>query len=288
MNATPDRADSPTVRFVKMHGLGNDFVVIDRRTQSFEPTPALLKRYADRRTGIGFDQLLVVDPPRGDADVAWRIYNADGSEAQQCGNGARCVAALVAAGESRRVSLEGIGGRLEAAVGDEGLVSIDMGIPDFRPEALPFDLTAGGATSADGVYTMLADGKTMTFGAVSMGNPHVVIDVDDVADAPVDQWGPLLERHVAFPERVNVGFAQRLGPGHIALRVWERGVGETRACGTGACAAVAVLRAGGVLDERVTVALPGGELGIAWAGAGERLWMTGPATRAYEGSITTT
>jgi diaminopimelate epimerase len=271
-----------------MHGLGNDFVVIDRRAQEFHPTPERVKRYADRRTGIGFDQLLLIDHPAGDADVAWRIYNADGSEAQQCGNGARCVAALVTDGAPGRIVLEGAAGRLAAEVGEDGLVAIDMGVPDFRPAALPFDPAAGNATSDRGAYTMRADGAGVTFGAVSMGNPHIVIDVADVAEAPVEHLGPLLERHPAFPERTNVGFAQRLAADRIALRVWERGSGETRACGSGACAAVAVLRSQGALADTVTVRLRGGELIIAWPGEGQGLWMTGPATRAYEGKIATT
>jgi diaminopimelate epimerase len=163
-----------------------------------------------------------------------------------------------------------------------------MGVPDFRPSALPFDPSAAGATSADGVYTMQADGDAVDFGAVSVGNPHVVIEVADVATAPVSEWGPRLEHHPAFPERTNVGFAQRLADDRIALRVWERGSGETRACGSGACAAAAVLRARGVTAQRVTVTLPGGALTIAWPGEGQRLWMTGPATRVYEGTIAST
>ena len=288
MNAAVQRPRGGSVRFVKMHGLGNDFVVIDRRDQDFRPTPERLRRYADRRTGIGFDQLLLVDPPSGDADVDWRIFNADGSEAQQCGNGARCVAALVADGAPGRIVLEGAAGRLTAEVGNDGLVAVDMGEPDFRPASLPFDPAAADATSGDGAYTMLADGAAITFGAVSMGNPHVVIDVADVASAPVERLGPLLERHPAFPERTNVGFAQRLAADRIALRVWERGSGETRACGSGACAAFAVLRSRGAVADTATVELPGGELVIAWPGEGQRLWMTGPATRAYEGTIATT
>ncbi len=288
MNAASVRPPEVSVRFVKMHGLGNDFVVIDRRDQHFEPTAGRVRRYADRRTGIGFDQLLLIDPPSGEATVAWRIFNADGSEAEQCGNGARCVAALVTDGAPGRIVLEGAAGRLAAEVHESGLVSIDMGVPDFRPDALPFDPAAGNATSDDGAYTMLADGAAVTFGAVSMGNPHVVIDVPDVARAPVERLGPLLERHPAFPERTNVGFAQRLAADRIALRVWERGSGETRACGSGACAAMAVLRSRGAVGDSVRVRLPGGELAIAWPGEGQRLWMTGPATRAYEGTITRT
>ena len=217
-----------------MHGLGNDFVVIDRRSQAFSPSPELLRSYADRRTGIGFDQLLLIDPPTGAADVDWQIFNADGSEAGQCGNGARCVAALVADFRARRVSLAGRAGRLEAEVQADGLVAVAMGVPDFRPAALPFDPAAAGATSADGVYTMQIDGDAVDVGAVSVGNPHVVLEVADVTAAPVHEWGQRLEHHPAFPERTNVGFAQRVDADRIALRVWERGSGETRACGSGA------------------------------------------------------
>ena len=220
--------------------------------------------------------------------MSWRIFNADGSEAEQCGNGARCVAALVAGDVPGTIRIEGIGGRLDARVRDDGLVSIDMGIPSFEPAALPFDPAAGDATFADGAYTMRAGANTVSFRIVSMGNPHVVLTVDDVVESPVASLGPLLERHRAFPQRTNVGFAQRVAEDRIRLRVWERGSGETRACGTGACAAAAALRAAGMVADRVAITLPGGELTVEWPGAGERLWMTGPATRAYEGTIATT
>jgi diaminopimelate epimerase len=275
------------LRFVKMHGLGNDFVVIDRRTQPFTPTAGLVRRLADRRRGIGCDQLLLIDPADGDQDVRWLIFNADGSEARQCGNGARCVAWLVAGGTPATVRLHGAAGTITAEVRGDGLLSIDMGMPVFDPAALPFDPAAGDATIDDGVYTMRAGAQTVRFGAVSMGNPHVVLEVDDVAAAPVARLGPLLERHGAFADRTNVGFVERVAPDRIRLRVWERGSGETEACGSGACAAVAVLRARGVVDQRVSVELPGGELAVQWPGPPERLWMTGPATLAYEGTTAT-
>jgi diaminopimelate epimerase len=277
-------ASHEPLRFVKMHGLGNDFVVIDRRIQPFAPSAERVRRLADRRLGIGCDQLLLLDSPRGEADLSWRIFNADGGEAQQCGNGARCVAWLFAEGRPATVRMEGSAGTITAQVRNDGLVSIEMGAPDFEPGALPFDPAAGEATFADGVYTMRTGGGTVCFGAVSLGNPHVVLEVDDVNGAPVARLGPLLERHDAFPERTNVGFVERAGPDRVRLRVWERGSGETRACGTGACAAVAVLRRRGQVDARVTVELPGGELSIAWPGPAEPLWMTGPATLAYEGT----
>jgi diaminopimelate epimerase len=277
-------ASHERLRFVKMHGLGNDFVVIDRRTQAFAPSAELVRRLADRRLGIGCDQLLLLDSPRGEGDLSWRIFNADGGEAQQCGNGARCAAWLFAQGRPATVRMEGIAGTITAQVRSDGLVSIEMGVPKFEPGALPFDPASGKATFADGVYTMHTGVGTVRFGVVSLGNPHAVLEVDDVDAAPVATLGPLLERHDAFPEQTNVGFVEHTGRDRIRLRVWERGSGETRACGTGACAAVAVLRRRGRVDERVTVQLPGGELAIAWPGPTERLWMTGPATLAYEGT----
>lgn len=277
----------PGLRFFKMHGLGNDFVIVDRRVQPFDPDPERVRLLADRRRGVGCDQLLLIDPPAGAADADWRIFNADGGEAEQCGNGARCVARLVAGGGPRRLRLQGRAGTIVAEVRADGLVSVDMGVPGFEPAALPFDPAAGGATSDDEGYTMRAGAGTVRFGAVTMGNPHAVLEVEDVATAPVAELGPLLERHVAFPRGINVGFAQRIADDRIRLRVWERGSGETSACGTGACAAVAVLHRRGRVGERVTVGLPGGELGIAWPGPGARLWMTGPATLVYEGTTAT-
>lgn len=284
--SAPGQAAPAPLRFVKMHGLGNDFVVVDRRGQDFDPDPAIVRRLADRRTGIGFDQLLLLDAGRGPRDFRWKIYNADGGEVQQCGNGARCVALLAAAGRPAQLALESSGGRVLAEVRENGQVAIDMGVPDFDPHALPLDLTAANATIAEGVYTMQAGAQTVSFGAVSVGNPHIVLRVDDVAAAPVEQLGALLETHAAFPERTNVGFVQMLTRERLRLRVWERGAGETMACGTGACAAAAVMRARDASAERMTVELPGGELTIEWPGEGARLRMTGPATRAYEGSIT--
>jgi len=274
---------SAGVRFVKMHGLGNDFVVVDRRQQVFEPSAPQIRAMADRHTGVGFDQLLLLDPPESDGDVAFRIYNADGHAAEQCGNGLRCVARLFFESSARRrreMALESPAGTVRGRVQDDGRVAVEMGQPDFRPAALPFERTEQSPR-----YTIEVDGESVSFGAVSMGNPHVVIPVAAVTEAPVEWLGPRLEHHAAFPRGTNVGFLEIVDRRHVRLRVHERGVGETRACGTGASAAAAVARQWGEIDEEITVALPGGELTIAWGGAGEPLWMTGPAEKVYEGII---
>jgi diaminopimelate epimerase len=271
------------VRFVKMHGLGNDFVVIDRRQQNFEPRGDDIRRMADRHLGIGFDQLLILDPPSGDGDVGFGIYNADGRSAEQCGNGLRCVARLFYETSARRrrdLVLESPAGMIRARVMDDGAVAVDMGEPDFRPEALPF----AGVSSSES-YVLRAARREIRFGAVSLGNPHVVIPVDDVAHAPVDQVGSELERHEAFPRRTNVGFMQVVNRDKLLLRVFERGCGETRACGTGASAAAAVARRWQQTAASVDVQLPGGTLRIDWEGPGHHLWMTGPAERVFEGII---
>lgn len=271
------------VRFVKMHGLGNDFVVIDRRHQSCDPRPQDIRRLADRHTGIGFDQLLVLDPPKGEGDVGFGIFNADGAAAEQCGNGLRCVARLFFETSARRrrdLRLESPAGLISARVLDDGRVAVDMGEPDFRPSALPFSDVAPAED-----YRLEVAGRNVRFGAVSMGNPHVVVPVEDLARAPVATIGPGLETHPAFPRRTNVGFMQVTGRDRIALRVHERGCGETRACGTGASASAAVARRWGQTDREVTVSLPGGELRIDWEGPGNHLWMTGPAVKVFEGII---
>lgn len=272
---------SAGVRFVKMHGLGNDFVVIDRRYQSFTPQQEDIRAMADRHTGIGFDQLLLLDPPHADGDVAFGIFNADGRPAEQCGNGLRCVALLfyeTSARRRREMSLESPAGTVRARVMDNGMVTVEMGRPDFAPAALPFEATEQAAS-----YTIEVAGRPVEFGAVSMGNAHVVIRVASAAQAPVAEIGPLLERHPAFPKGTNVGFMEIVDRKRITLRVHERGCGETRACGTGASAAAAVARLWGETDDTVTVSLPGGDLDIAWRGDDEPLWMTGPAVRIYEG-----
>lgn len=268
------------LNFTKMHGLGNDFIVF--AANDALPSTRQLKALADRRTGIGFDQALAILPPRQTgSDLFYRIFNSDGSEVEQCGNGARCVAALVAHERNQPVlHMDCPGGRVNAELQPDGLVSIDMGIPDFTPAALPFI-----ADAQQDQYLVDAGGHAVTIGAVSMGNPHAVLQVADVAQAQVAELGPVLESHARFPRRVNVGFMQVVDRSHIRLRVFERGVGETQACGTGACAAVAVGRKLGLLDESVRVQLPGGTLQIRWPGPGHSLWMTGPAVTVFTGHI---
>jgi diaminopimelate epimerase len=270
--------------FTKMHGLGNDFIVFEAASATTLPDAARLRQLADRHTGIGFDQALVIGPPRREGTVAfYRIFNADGGEVEQCGNGARCVAEwLRLEGRARtpELPMDSPGGLVHARLLRPGLVSVDMGVPDFDPSALPFTAPAEAAR-----YHLQAEGEAIEFGAVSMGNPHAVLLVASVAQAPVARLGPLLESHPAFPRRVNVGFLEVVDPGHVRLRVFERGVGETLACGTGACAAVAVGRKAGRLAANVEVTLPGGVLDIAWGGPGEHIWMTGPAVVAFRGEV---
>lgn len=273
------------IEFKKMHGLGNDFIVLDAPPPSaWTPDPALISALADRHTGIGFDQALLIEPPRTPGTRAfYRIFNADGSEVEQCGNGVRCVAALLysrdpAAG--REFHLDSPGGRIGAKIGEDGLVSVDMGVPDFAPASLPFI-----APAESSVYPLSINDRELDIGAVSMGNPHAVLQVPDIGTAPVERLGPAIEHHPRFPRRTNVGFMQIVDRGHIRLRVHERGAGETRACGTGACAAVAVGRRHGLLDENVEVSLKGGMVMVSWAGGSAHLWLTGPAARVYEGTI---
>lgn len=270
--------------FTKMHGLGNDFIVFDAPSPDLCPSPATLRRLADRRTGIGFDQALVLAPPRQPGtDVYYRIFNADGSEVEQCGNGARCIARLVASRAARRdrtLSMDSPGGRVDARLRADGLVSVAMGVPDFDPRSLPFEADREAAS-----YQLELPGGPVEFGAVSIGNPHAVIRVRSVDAAPVDSVGPAMENHPRFPRRVNVGFLEILAPDHVRLRVFERGVGETQACGTGACAAVAVGRRHGPLAEAVRVDVPGGRLVVQWPGPGEQIWLTGPAETAFEGHV---
>ncbi len=268
------------IEFTKMHGLGNDFIVLDAPAPSAEQ----LRRLADRHTGIGFDQALVLEPPRrADTAVFYRIFNSDGVEVEQCGNGARCIAALL---HRRGLAPEGTflmdspGGLVRARIQGPELVSVDMGVPNFDPHSLPFE-----AESEAPVYRIDAAGEQVEIGAVSIGNPHAVLTVPSVDDAPVERLGPAIESHPRFPKRVNVGFMQIVDRNHIRLRVYERGAGETMACGTGACAAVAVGRRHGRLDESVQVSVRGGDLRVNWAGPGEPIWLTGPAVIAFEGRV---
>jgi diaminopimelate epimerase len=271
--------------FTKMHGLGNDFIVFDAESPRDLPSRAEFRRLSDRRTGIGFDQALVLEPPRrAGTDVYYRIFNADGSEVEQCGNGARCIARLVAsrrrASLDRSLVMDSPGGLVNARLRQDGLVAVAMGVPDFTPASLPFEADAPAAS-----YHLDTDAGPVEIGAVSIGNPHAVIRVRDVTLAPVDTVGPAVENHPRFPRRVNVGFLEILSPDHVRLRVHERGVGETLACGTGACAAVAVGRRDGALAEEVTVDVPGGRLVVHWPGPGEPIWLTGPAETAYVGQV---
>jgi len=270
--------------FTKMHGLGNDFIVFDAPTDERIPSPATLRRLAHRRTGIGFDQALALQPARrAGTDVFYRIFNADGSEVEQCGNGARCIAALVGRRlglGDRNLVLDSPGGLVEARLGMDGLVAVNMGIPDFNPASLPFE-----ASSEAAVYPLVAAGTELEIGAVSIGNPHAVIRVLSIETAAVDRLGPAVENHPRFPRRTNVGFMEIVDSGHIRLRVHERGTGETLACGTGACGAVAVGRRHGLLGEDVKVDLPGGRLLVHWSGPGRAIWLTGPAETAFEGHV---
>lgn len=285
MNAT---THAP-LRFTKMHGAGNDFVVIDLRGGAEPPAPALCRALADRHTGIGCDQILTIEPPRTSrAAASYRIWNADGSASQQCGNGARCVAAWVLRDSAGRdaerclaecFELDSPTGTHPVAVLNLHHYRIGMGVPEFSPPNIPlagFDFTHND-------YTVDIDGMPLRFGAVSMGNPHAVIEVDDVRTAPVAMLGPALQRHSAFPESVNVGFAEVVAPDRIRLRVYERGVGETLACGSGACAAAAVLMQRGRIGREVEVELPGGTLRIVWPDTLAPVAMSGPVAFVFEG-----
>ncbi|MBE3662516.1 diaminopimelate epimerase [Vibrio navarrensis] len=270
--------------FSKMHGLGNDFMVVDCITQNVYFSQELIRRLADRHTGVGFDQLLVVEAPYDpETDFHYRIFNADGSEVEQCGNGARCFARFVrmkGLTNKYSISVSTKKGKMILDVEDDDQITVNMGVPEFEPSKIPFR-----AQQKEKTYIMRVGEKTLFCGAVSMGNPHVVTVVDDVDTAEVKTLGPLLESHERFPERVNAGFMQVVNRNQIRLRVYERGAGETQACGSGACGAVAVGIVQGLLDESVTVKLPGGELHIQWQGPGKPLYMTGPATHVFDGQL---
>jgi diaminopimelate epimerase len=273
------------IEFTKMHGLGNDFIVFESATAAAELTPAQWRALADRHRGVGFDQALVIEPPRRDGTEAYyRIFNADGLEVEQCGNGARCIADYLRQhGRSHNgaVRMDCPGGLIDARVPGSGSVAVNMGVPDFTPGAAHFDTQGQSGPS----YLIDVDGVTVQGGVVSMGNPHLVLRVDDIATAPVTRLGPPLERHARFARRVNVGFMQVLSRSHVRLRVFERGVGETQAGGTGACGAVAVGRRDGLLDDIVRVSLPGGDLSVRWPGEGQALWLEGPAEVSFRGQI---
>ena len=272
------------IKFTKMHGLGNDFVVLDATAAPMVLTAAQLRFIADRHFGVGCDQLLMVEPARTpDTDFHYRIFNADGGEVEQCGNGARCFVRFVhdrGLTTKRVIRVGTLGGVIEPRLEADGQVTVNMGVPQFEPARIPFD-----APATAPLYDLAVAEKIIKINALSIGNPHAVQLVADVDAAPVTTQGPLIESHPRFPQRVNAGYLQVLDRAHVRLRVYERGAGETLACGTGACAAVVsgILR--GLLDARVTVATRGGDLVIVWAGAGQPVLMTGPAVHVFDGEI---
>ena len=273
-----------TLNFTKMHGLGNDFVVIDAINQSVSLSPQQVRLLADRHFGIGCDQLLLVEAATtAAADFRYRIYNADGGEVEQCGNGARCFMQFVrdqGLTDKSQLQVETAGGPLLLIQQADGQISVDMGVPRLEPADIPFV-----APGREHVYALDVLDRHLEIMAISMGNPHAVLLVDDIETAPVASIGPAIENHPRFPERVNVGFMQIVNNDCIRLRVFERGAGETLACGSGACAAVVAGRLRAQLAESVKVILNGGELVVSWAGEGQPVLMTGPATTVYQGRI---
>ena len=268
------------LKFTKMH----DFVVIDLISQHYKLRSRDVRKLADRHFGVGCDQVLVVEPPQSpQVDFRYRIFNADGKEVEQCGNGARCFARFVRERKltaKKIISVETAAGVIELRVRPNHDVEVNMGPPQFEPQSIPF--TAGARAPS---YSLQVDGSELEIGAVSMGNPHAVLRVNSTSRAAVEQLGPLIESHPDFPKRVNVGFMQVVSDTEIRLRVYERGVGETLACGTGACAAVVYGICRGWLRESVTVGLPGGKLSVSWAGEGQPVMMTGPTAIVFEGTI---
>ena len=269
-----------SLHFIKMNGTGNRIVVVDNRGKRFAvPDEDALRRMGDDTTGPGFDQLMWINPAQDIANVAaYRVFNSDGSEVEQCGNGLRCIASLLGAAEGEDFSLESPAGLVSARIIDDNTTAVSMGHPVFVPADVPFV-----ADEESLLYAIEADGRLLEASVLSMGNPRIVLDVDDTATAPVETLGPLLEHHPRFPARVNVGFRRITARNHIDLRVWERGAGETLACGTGACAAVISGIRRGLLDDEVRVSLPGGEVVVSWRG--EEAWLSGQVTLEYEGSF---
>jgi diaminopimelate epimerase len=272
------------LQFTKMHGLGNDFVVIDAIHQDVDLTPDQVRTLANRRFGVGCDQVLLVERARTqDTDFCYRIFNADGNEVEQCGNGARCFARYVRDHgliDSDFIRVETKAGAIGLEIDAQGGVAVDMGAPLLEPDDIPFIAEKRAMT-----YELAVESQRVEIGAVSMGNPHAVILVDNVDKAPVGRLGPGIESHSRFPNQVNVGFMQVVDRSSVRLRVYERGAGETLACGTGACAAVVAGRVQGLLEQRVAVELPGGRLMIDWPGEGKSVMMKGPATHVFEGTI---
>ncbi len=272
------------MKFTKMHGLGNDFVVIDAVTQNVRITASMVRRLADRKTGIGCDQVLVIEPPSAtDIDFDYRIFNCDGAEVEQCGNGARCLARFVQDRQltgKKSIRVQTSNRVLTLDLVNENQVAVDMGIPELDPAAIPFQASEPALT-----YAMDVNGQPETIFAVSMGNPHAVLTVADINTAPVADLGAALESHERFPNRVNVGFMQVVDRSNLKLRVFERGVGETEACGSGACAAAVAAIQQGLVDSPVTVHLTRGSLKIDWKGVGHALIMNGPAKSVFHGRI---
>jgi len=278
------------IKFTKMHGLGNDFMVVDMISQHAHLRAEQVKKLSDRHFGIGFDQLLLVEPPgRPDVDFRYRIFNADGSEVEQCGNGARCFARYVIDNKlttKNRIRVETSNGIIELEVTPDGRVVVDMGAPILIPENVPFVADSMSAEYEISVPSLDNDNaEQVVVSAISMGNPHCVLLTDDIKTAPVETLGPLLESHERFPNKVNVGFMEIIHRRFVHLRVYERGVGETMACGTGACAAVVAGQLRGLLDSSVEVKLPGGNLQIEWLGEGHSVMMKGPATKVFDGQV---
>ncbi|MEF3075858.1 diaminopimelate epimerase [Methylobacter sp. Wu1] len=272
------------INFTKMHGLGNDFVVIDAINQHVALSAEQIRQLSDRHFGIGFDQLLLVEKPASaNADFKYRIFNADGSEVAQCGNGARCFARFVRdkqLTDKDEIRVDTNSGQLLLHLDEDDLVTVNMGVPRHAPDEIPML-----AEEESRYYTVAVNDTERAFGAVSMGNPHAVLQVNDLKTAPVAELGSELERHPVFPERANIGFMQVVDRQHIKLRVFERGAGETLACGSGACAAVVIGIEHNLLDHDVFVELPGGELKISWSGRGEPVFMTGPAVTVFDGTL---
>lgn len=276
--------ENRVLRFTKMHGLGNDFVVLDGVSRRIELSSAQRRLLADRKFGVGCDQILLLEPsPSSGSDFSYRIFNADGSEVEQCGNGARCVARFARdAGLTAKdkIRFATLGGVIEAKLEPDGQVTVNMGVPGFEPREVPF-LTE----TAKPTYAIPVGGKMREFSVLSIGNPHAVQLVPDVERAPVTEEGPLVEKHPLFPNGVNAGFLEIVDRSHAKLRVFERGAGETLACGTGACAAAVAGIELGLLDRVVAMHTRGGELTVRWDGRGEPVWLTGPAVTVFRGEI---
>jgi len=272
------------LKFTKMHGLGNDFIVIDAINQNFKPEPEQIREWARRNTGVGFDQLLVVEKAESEqAAFKYRIFNADGGEVEQCGNGARCFARFVREQkltDLKVIPVETSGGLIHLETLDDNRVRVNMGVPEFDPRLIPLD-----TDQQCEQYTLDINGQAIKFSALAIGNPHIVIQVDDVESADVEVIGAALESHAFFPQRVNVGFMQVIDAGNFKLRVFERGVGETRACGTGACAALVAGQRLGLLGQQACAELRGGKLNLEWQGGTNPVMMTGETAMVFEGEI---